>query len=120
MLFWTTTKKDAVDTALRLRRARALARLTEIAETGQFDELLSEVQAVLFVTTATEDNSAQREAARRLRRLQALDRLGEMGAAGDFDELMDRQANGVNAWRSRASACASRRAPADRPPPASS
>jgi Arc/MetJ family transcription regulator len=44
-LFGTTTKKDTVNTALReaaqrLRRARALARLAEIAETGQFDELL--------------------------------------------------------------------------------
>jgi len=46
VLFGTTTKKDTVNTALReaalrLRRARALARLTEIAATGQFDELLS-------------------------------------------------------------------------------
>jgi Arc/MetJ family transcription regulator len=45
MLFGTKTKKDTVNTALReaahrLRRARALARLTEIAATGQFDELL--------------------------------------------------------------------------------
>ena len=41
----TSTKKDTVNTALRevvlrLRRARGLARLVEIAETGQFDELL--------------------------------------------------------------------------------
>ena len=45
VLFGTKTKKDTVNTALReaaqrLRRARALARLTEIAATGQFDELL--------------------------------------------------------------------------------
>jgi Arc/MetJ family transcription regulator len=44
-LFGTTTKKDTVNTALReaalrLKRARALARLAEIAATGQFDELL--------------------------------------------------------------------------------
>jgi Arc/MetJ family transcription regulator len=43
-LFGTTTKKDTVNTALReaalqLKRARALARLAEIAATGQFDEL---------------------------------------------------------------------------------
>ena len=44
-LFGTKTKKDTVNTALReaaqrQRRARALAELVEIAETGQFDELL--------------------------------------------------------------------------------
>jgi Arc/MetJ family transcription regulator len=44
-LLGTTSKKDTVNTALRevaqrLRRARGLARLVEIAETGQFDELL--------------------------------------------------------------------------------
>ena len=44
-LLGTKTKKDTVnaalrDTAERLRRARALARLAEIGETGAFDELL--------------------------------------------------------------------------------
>ncbi len=41
----TSTKKDTVNTALRetanqLRRAKALARLAELGETGAFDELL--------------------------------------------------------------------------------
>ncbi|MBM2615365.1 type II toxin-antitoxin system VapB family antitoxin [Actinoplanes sp. LDG1-06] len=45
-LLGTTTKKDTVNTALRetanqLRRAKALARLAEIGETGAFDELLN-------------------------------------------------------------------------------
>ena len=44
-LYGTTTTADTVNTALReaaarLRRARALAELVEIANTGQFDELL--------------------------------------------------------------------------------
>lgn len=44
-LFGTKTKKDTVNTALReavqrLRRARAYARLGELAEAGMFDELL--------------------------------------------------------------------------------
>jgi Arc/MetJ family transcription regulator len=44
-LLGTRTKKDTVNTALRetanqLRRARALARLGELGETGAFDELL--------------------------------------------------------------------------------
>lgn len=46
-LLGTKTKKDTVDTALRetaehLRRARALARLAELGESGAFDELLDE------------------------------------------------------------------------------
>ncbi len=44
-LFHTTTKNDTVNTALRdaaarQRRAEALAELVEIAQSGQFDELL--------------------------------------------------------------------------------
>jgi len=44
-LLGTTTKKDTVNRALRetaerLRRANALARLVELGETGVFDELL--------------------------------------------------------------------------------
>ena len=44
-LLGTRTKKDTVNTALRetanqLRRARALARLAELGETGAFDDLL--------------------------------------------------------------------------------
>jgi Arc/MetJ family transcription regulator len=44
-LLGTKTKKDTVNTALReivqrLRRANALARLTEMGESGAFDELL--------------------------------------------------------------------------------
>ncbi|HEV7707219.1 MAG TPA: type II toxin-antitoxin system VapB family antitoxin [Asanoa sp.] len=44
-LLGTKTKKDTVNTALRetavrLRRAEALARLAEIGETGAFDDLL--------------------------------------------------------------------------------
>jgi len=44
-LLGTKTKKDTVNTALRetaerLRRARALARLAELGESGAFDELL--------------------------------------------------------------------------------
>jgi Arc/MetJ family transcription regulator len=44
-LLGTKTKKDTVNTALReaverLRRARALARLSELGESGAFDELL--------------------------------------------------------------------------------
>jgi Arc/MetJ family transcription regulator len=44
-LLGTTTKKDTVNTALRetaqrLRRAKALARLAELGEAGAFDELL--------------------------------------------------------------------------------
>ncbi|MGL5928612.1 MAG: type II toxin-antitoxin system VapB family antitoxin [Dermatophilaceae bacterium] len=43
----TVTKKDTVNVALRetaerLRRARALAELVEIGESGSFDELLSD------------------------------------------------------------------------------
>lgn len=45
VLLGTKTKKDTVNTALRevvqrLRRANALARLTEMGEAGVFDELL--------------------------------------------------------------------------------
>ena len=45
MLFGTKTKKDTVNTALReaaqrTRRLQALERLSEIAATGVFDELL--------------------------------------------------------------------------------
>lgn len=45
-LLGTTTKKETVNTALRettlrLRRAQALARLGEMAEAGDFDELLN-------------------------------------------------------------------------------
>jgi hypothetical protein len=76
-----TTENDTVnaaprDAAQRLRRARALARLTEIAATGQFDELRNE----------------RERPPQRFRRLQALDRLAEMGAAGDFDDLMHKRA----------------------------
>lgn len=44
-LLGTTTKKDTVnqalrETAQRLRRAQALARLAELGEAGAFDELL--------------------------------------------------------------------------------
>jgi len=44
-LLGTKTKKDTVnvalrETALRLRRAQALARLGELGESGTFDELL--------------------------------------------------------------------------------
>jgi Uncharacterized protein conserved in bacteria (DUF2191). len=44
-LLGTTTKKDTINTALRetvqrLRRANALARLSEMGEAGAFDELL--------------------------------------------------------------------------------
>jgi Arc/MetJ family transcription regulator len=44
-LLGTKTKKDTVNTALRetalqLRRAKALARLAELGEAGAFDELL--------------------------------------------------------------------------------
>lgn len=44
-LLGTTTKKDTVnhalrETAQRLRRANALARLAELGEAGTFDELL--------------------------------------------------------------------------------
>jgi Arc/MetJ family transcription regulator len=44
-LLGTTTKKDTVnqalrETARRLRRAQALARLAELGEAGAFDELL--------------------------------------------------------------------------------
>ena len=44
-LLGTRTKKDTVNTALReiadrLRRAKALARLAELGESGAFDELL--------------------------------------------------------------------------------
>jgi Arc/MetJ family transcription regulator len=44
-LLGTTTKKDTINTALRetaqrLRRAHALARLAEMGEAGVFDELL--------------------------------------------------------------------------------
>lgn len=44
-VFGTKTKKDTVNTALResaarLRRARALDELRQLAETGYFDELL--------------------------------------------------------------------------------
>jgi Arc/MetJ family transcription regulator len=44
-LLGTKTKKDTVNTALRetaqrLRRAKALARLAELGESGTFDELL--------------------------------------------------------------------------------
>jgi len=44
-IYGTTTATDTVNTALReaaarLRRARALAEMVEIAKTGQFDELL--------------------------------------------------------------------------------
>jgi len=44
-LLGTTTKKDTVnqalrETARRLRRAQALARLAELGESGAFDELL--------------------------------------------------------------------------------
>jgi Arc/MetJ family transcription regulator len=44
-IYGTTTPTDTVNTALReaaarLRRARALAEMVEIAKTGQFDELL--------------------------------------------------------------------------------
>jgi Arc/MetJ family transcription regulator len=44
-LLGTKTKKDTVNTALRetaqqLRRARALARLAELGESGAFDALL--------------------------------------------------------------------------------
>jgi Arc/MetJ family transcription regulator len=44
-LLGTKTKKDTVNTALRetasqLRRAKALARLAELGETGAFNELL--------------------------------------------------------------------------------
>ena len=44
-LLGTKTKKDTVNTALRettqrIRRAKALARLTELGESGAFDELL--------------------------------------------------------------------------------
>jgi Arc/MetJ family transcription regulator len=44
-LLGTTTKKDTVnqalrETARRLRRAHALARLAELGEAGAFDELL--------------------------------------------------------------------------------
>jgi Arc/MetJ family transcription regulator len=46
-LLGTKTKKDTVNAALRetaerLRRARALARLAELAEAGAFDELADE------------------------------------------------------------------------------
>ncbi|MGL5859325.1 MAG: type II toxin-antitoxin system VapB family antitoxin [Angustibacter sp.] len=46
-LLGTTTKKDTVNVALRetaerLRRARALARLVEISKTGAFDTLVTE------------------------------------------------------------------------------
>ncbi|PXY34421.1 DUF2191 domain-containing protein [Prauserella sp. PE36] len=44
-LLGTKTKKDTVNTALRettqrIRRAKALARLAELGESGAFDELL--------------------------------------------------------------------------------
>lgn len=44
-LLGTKTKRDTVNTALRetaerLRRAKALARLAELGESGAFDELL--------------------------------------------------------------------------------
>jgi Arc/MetJ family transcription regulator len=44
-LLGTKTKKDTVNTALRetaarLRRAKALARLVELGESGAFDDLL--------------------------------------------------------------------------------
>ena len=44
-LLGTSTKKDTVNTALRetahrLRRARALARLIEMGDSGAFDDLL--------------------------------------------------------------------------------
>ena len=44
-LLGTKTKKDTVnqalrETALRMRRANALARLAELGESGAFDELL--------------------------------------------------------------------------------
>jgi Arc/MetJ family transcription regulator len=44
-LLGTKTKKDTINVALReiaqrLRRARALARLAEMGESGDFDELL--------------------------------------------------------------------------------
>jgi Arc/MetJ family transcription regulator len=44
-LLGTKTKKDTVNTSLRetaqrLRRARALARLAELGQSGAFDELL--------------------------------------------------------------------------------
>ncbi|MEV4617213.1 type II toxin-antitoxin system VapB family antitoxin [Asanoa sp. NPDC049573] len=44
-LLGTKTKKDTVNTALRetanqLRRAKALARLAELGESGAFDDLL--------------------------------------------------------------------------------
>jgi Arc/MetJ family transcription regulator len=46
-LLGTTTKKDTVNVALRetaerVRRARALGRLAEIAETGALDELITD------------------------------------------------------------------------------
>jgi len=46
-LLGTKTKKDTVNAALRetaerLRRARALARLAELGEAGAFDELIDE------------------------------------------------------------------------------
>ena len=46
-LLGTKTKKDTINTALRetaerLRRARALARLVELGEAGAFDELVDE------------------------------------------------------------------------------
>ena len=46
-LLGTKTKKDTVNTALRetaerLRRVRALARLVELGEAGAFDELVDE------------------------------------------------------------------------------
>jgi Arc/MetJ family transcription regulator len=45
-LLGTKTKKDTVNTALRetarqLRRAKALARLAEIGDSGAFDDLLT-------------------------------------------------------------------------------
>jgi Arc/MetJ family transcription regulator len=45
VLLGTKTKKDTINTALRqaanqLRRAKAMARLAELGETGTFDELL--------------------------------------------------------------------------------
>jgi Arc/MetJ family transcription regulator len=49
-VFGTTTKKDTVNTALReatrrIQRARALERLGEMADQGDFDEFLGDKSA---------------------------------------------------------------------------
>jgi Arc/MetJ family transcription regulator len=81
-LYGTNSATETVNTALREvaarhRRVRALAELVEVAETGQFDEVLDQQQpGPASARTAAE------------RRLTAFDRLGEMAEAGELDVLL--------------------------------